>query len=58
MSDLDVIPLDDLWPHIDGAKCPCDPTVEVIGASLLVIHNSFDHREIVEQAVDIMNGDA
>jgi len=56
MSDVNVIPLGDLKPHIESADCECCPTVEVIGASLLIVHNSYDHREIIEQAIDIMNG--
>ena len=57
-NDTHVYPLNDLREHIlEGVDCPCEPTVEVIGASLLIIHNAFDHREIVEQAIAIMNGD-
>ena len=55
--DVNVMPENDLKPHIESADCACEPTVEVIGASLLIIHNSYDHREIIEQAIDIMNGD-
>jgi hypothetical protein len=58
MSDLHIYPLKDLREHItDGPGCSCNPTVEVHGANLLYIHSSFDHREIFEQAVDIMNGE-
>lgn len=56
-GDVNVLPVDDLKPHIESADCECNPTVEVIGASLLIVHNSYDHREIVEQAIDIMNGE-
>lgn len=45
-EDVHVLPLDDLLPHIDvGIECPCDPVIEVYGANLLVIHNSYDDRE-------------
>ena len=58
-DDVNVYPLNDLQEHItegaEGVECPCSPSVEVIGASLLIIHNAFDHREVVEQAIDIMN---
>ena len=58
-DDVHVYPENDLHEHVlVGTDCPCAPTVEVVGASLLIIHNAFDHREIVEQAIDIMNGDA
>lgn len=57
-NDQHVYPLNDLREHIiEGVDCPCNPTVEVVGANLLIIHNAFDHREIVEQAIEIMNGD-
>lgn len=57
-DDVHVYPLSDLSEHVTvGAGCPCEPTVEVIGANLLIIHNAFDHREIVEQAIVIMNGE-
>lgn len=56
LSDVDVYPENDLKPHSMGVGCDCEPAVEVIGASLLIVHNSYDHREIVEQAVDILNG--
>jgi hypothetical protein len=56
-DDIHVYPLNDLWEHIvDGPGCPCEPRIEVSGAALLYVHNAFDHREIVEQAIDIMNG--
>ncbi len=58
-GDVHVYPLDDLQEHVTvGTDCPCEPTVTVEGAVLLIIHNAFDHREIIEQAIDIMNGDA
>jgi len=44
-EDLHVVPQGDILPHYDEADCWCDPTVEVVGAHLLIIHNSFDGRE-------------
>jgi hypothetical protein len=56
-NDIHVYPLNDLREHItDGPSCPCEPRVELEGAALIYIHNAWDHREIVEQAIDIMNG--
>jgi len=56
-DDIHVYPLNDLREHTtDGPGCPCEPRVEINGAVLIYIHNSWDHREIVEQAIDIMNG--
>jgi hypothetical protein len=57
-DDIHVYPLNDLHEHVtDGPGCPCEPRVDVEGATLIYIHNAFDHREIVEEAVRIMNGE-
>jgi hypothetical protein len=50
-KDLHVYPKNDLHPHIlDGTDCPCHPIVRVDGEGLLIIHNSWDGREYVEEA--------
>ena len=55
-GDIDVVPL--IEEHETGTgKCYCHPSVEVIGANLLIIHNSVDKREFIEQAIAIMNGE-
>jgi hypothetical protein len=56
-DDIHVYPVNDLREHItDGPGCPCEPEIEVVGAALIYIYNAWDYREIVEQAIDIMNG--
>ena len=56
-DDIHVYPINDLRQHVlVGVDCPCEPIVTVAGAVLKISHNAFDHREIVEQAIDIMNG--
>jgi hypothetical protein len=55
--DVHIYPLNDHWCHIlDGTECPCEPTINPEGGTLIIVHNSFDHREIVEEAIRIMNG--
>ena len=49
-NDVDVIPIDDLRKHTPGSHCLCNPMVEVVGANLVIVHNSYDHREAVEWA--------
>ena len=53
-DDIDVMPIDDLHEHIPGSNCPCKPIIEVVGAILIITHNSYDHREIVEQAEELL----
>jgi hypothetical protein len=56
-NDIHVYPVKDLREHVTvGVDCPCEPIVKVVGAVLVIVHNAFDHREIVEQAIDILNG--
>lgn len=43
-----VMPDKDTKAHLVGVECPCDP-VENEG---VFVHNSWDRREILEQAVD------
>lgn len=51
-NDQHVYPLNDLLPHnTEGTECHCDPKIEVVGGSLLIVHNSFDGRELREQAL-------
>ena len=55
-SDVHVYPVGDLKKHnLLGTDCPCEPTIEVVGANLIIVHNAWDHREYFEQAIDAMN---
>jgi hypothetical protein len=46
-----VFPINDVrWHDIDGLGCKCDPKIESVDGFLVVTHNAFDNREIVEQA--------
>ena len=56
--DKHIIPTGDKQPHEKDVSCPCNPRVEVEGASLIVVHNSYDYREYIEEAKDIINGEA
>jgi hypothetical protein len=39
---IDIVPLDDLQPHVRGKECWCNPRVEKNGN---VVHNAADMRE-------------
>ena len=53
-DDVDAMPMYDLREHVPGSHCPCKPKVEVVGASLVIVHNSYDHREAVEWAEELL----
>lgn len=47
-----VYPINDIKEHdIESTTCHCHPEVEIIEESgnILVIHNSFDGRELLEE---------
>ena len=47
-NDLHVIPVNDKKPHQRSADCECEPTVEVVGAGLVIVHDAFDFRHIAD----------
>jgi len=53
-DDVHVMPVDDLREHLFEI-CPCNPTIEIVGANLLYIHHAWDNREAVEE-VEAMLG--
>lgn len=52
MSDTHVYPLDDLIPHnTESRDCSCSPRIEESKKGTVVVHNSFDGRELQEQGL-------
>ena len=57
-DDVHVYPVNNLKEHIlESTDCPCNPTVKVEGASLIIVHNAWDKREIIEQANEVLYGE-
>lgn len=44
-----VLPVDDIQPHEESLDCHCMPTITQGYESIVVTHNAFDGREILEQ---------
>ncbi len=52
MTDIiHVTPVNDTYSHEQSADCACDPSIE----EDVVVHNSYDGRELIEEANRIMN---
>ncbi len=47
-GELHVAPIGDRKRHQLRIKCRCRPSLMVVGEAIIVIHNAFDFREIVE----------
>lgn len=48
MTDIHVMPIKDLRVHFERDDCHCNPRIEYEGDDRIIIHNSYDHREICE----------
>ena len=47
---INILPVNDIEEHTENSTCKCKPLVEILSdGELMVIHNSFDGREIQEQ---------
>jgi len=53
MEPLHVIPLNDKIDHTCDDQCPCMP--RKVEDGMVIVHNSFDGREILEIALDSIN---
>ena len=50
-----ILPIDDLEEHEESTTCKCEPKIEFIKGEMMIIHNAFDQREILEQVEEILN---
>lgn len=42
---VNVVPRDDLKPHVESSTCMCKPRIEKYRNGVMVIHNAYDGRE-------------
>ncbi len=56
---IHVIPTNDIYSHTESADCDCEPRVEKgdYGDEDVIIHNSYDRREIIEEANRILESE-
>jgi hypothetical protein len=47
-QEINIVPVNDTKTHIESASCHCLPRIEDAKAGQLVIHNSYDGREMFE----------
>ena len=54
---INIIPLNNLKDHIENQFCDCNPKIIVEDGEEILIHNSYDRRELIEEAEKILNED-
>lgn len=52
---IHIIPLNDDEEHTEDSTCKCEPTMFEEEGDMIFVHNSFDGREGVEFANEILN---
>ena len=53
-----IVPINDIKEHLeDSALCECNPTIIFENGDMIITHNSYDHREVIEQVNEILNKD-
>jgi hypothetical protein len=57
MAIYHVVPVDDLKKHSEDSAvpCDCDPKVQMEDGDMILVHNSYDGREMIEEATKILN---
>lgn len=51
---IEVTPIDDLKEHTSGSTCQCEPKIIWENGEMIVVHNSWDGREAVEEFYSIL----
>lgn len=51
-----VLPVGDLHEHSNNVDepCPCNPKVQEVDGDMVLVHNAWDLREVVEEAQAIL----
>lgn len=52
-----ILPINDIYTHEENTTCRCRPSIELENGDMIVIHNSFDGREYIEQLTDNIDYD-
>lgn len=45
---IDVTPVNDLYEHENGSMCKCRPSMLEENGEIVIVHNSYDGRELKE----------
>ena len=55
-DEYHILPHNDIREHREvGTHCACRPVIERYGENMLVIHNAFDARELLEEVHNQIN---
>lgn len=49
MAIFHILPVGDLKEHEEGTACECEPNVILENGDMIIVHNSYDGRELFEE---------
>lgn len=52
---INILPINDSKEHSEDSTCDCCPTIIEEDGEMIVIHNSFDGREVIEWVNQILD---
>lgn len=51
-----VTPINDVEQHMESSTCNCNPKSEILeNGDIMITHNSFDGRKLIERLIDEVN---
>lgn len=55
VNERHLIPENDCKQHKEDVMCDCMPNIEIFADSMVITHHSFDGREEIKTALEIIN---
>ncbi len=52
---IEITPINDEKEHTSGTTCDCCPRLIMESGEMIVVHNAYDNREIVEKFYEVLN---
>ena len=50
-----ILPTNDLKEHTEDSTCECNPKIFFENGEMIIVHNSYDKRELVEETLKYFN---
>ena len=50
-----ILPTNDLKEHTEDSTCECNPKIIFENGEMIIVHNSYDKRELVEETLKYFN---
>lgn len=50
---INILPVNDEKPHQEDLSCGCNPQIKFVNDELIIIHNAYDNREVLEKLLII-----